>query len=236
MAAHLPSQTELLANFARINEQIAEAAQLAGRQAEEVKLVAVSKTKPVELIQQAYAAGHQVFGENKVQEMQAKHEAFPEAQYHLVGHLQRNKVKFIVPFVALIHSLDSVRLLQEIEKRAAALPRTVHCLVQVNVSEEAQKDGASEQEAEAILQAATHCAHVQLDGLMAIAELTDDTEKLRRQFRHLRQLRDKWATTYNGPTIALKELSMGMSNDFPVAIEEGATYVRVGSSLFGNRA
>jgi pyridoxal phosphate enzyme (YggS family) len=221
-------------NLASIQVQIAAAARAAGRDPATVRLIAVSKTKPLAAVQEAFAAGQQLFGENKVQEMVEKQPGLPQAQWHLIGHLQTNKVKYIAPFVAMIHSLDSIKLLAEIEKQGAKAGRVVPCLIQVNISDEDQKSGTDAAGATQILQEAAQCAHVRIAGLMGIAELTDDQAKIQGQFRTLRLLRDE-LRRYEGPNILLNELSMGMTADFALAIAEGATLVRVGSAIFGTR-
>lgn len=229
--------TAVAENLARIKDQIAEAAKKAGRAPEEVRLVAVSKTKPVEMIREAFEAGQRIFGENRVQELKAKYEEFPEPEWHLVGNLQRNKVKYIVEWVDLIHSLDSERLMRELNKRAKnAGRRYVDCLLQVNISQEEQKHGTGTREVVQLLDALPNYPNVRVQGLMGIAEFTQDQDVVRWQFSWLREtlfkLQEQFGTTEQ---LELKELSMGMSGDFPLAIEEGATLVRVGSSIFGAR-
>lgn len=221
-------------NLKNIRAQIDIAAIAAGRDPAAVHLIAVSKTKPLAAVQEAFAAGQVLFGENKVQEMADKQPGLPQAQWHLIGHLQTNKVKYIAPFVAMIHSLDSVKLLHEIEKQGAKAGRVVPCLIQVNISDEDQKSGTDAAGAADILQMARDCGHVRIEGLMGIAELTDDTARIQHQFRNLRLLRDE-LRRYEGPNTVLNELSMGMSADFALAIAEGATLVRVGSAIFGER-
>lgn len=219
-----------------ITHDLATAAQAAGRDPHTAQLVAVSKTMPAELIAQAYEAGQRVFGENRVQELIAKKPLLPpDTAWHLIGHLQRNKVKQVVGQVALIHSLDSLRLLEEIEKQAAALGVSQPCLVQVNISGEASKEGAPPDELPALIQAAAQCPHVPIRGLMGIAGLGLTPQETQAQFRALAQLRQDLRVYEDGTHITLQELSMGMSGDYALAIAEGATLVRIGSAIFGAR-
>lgn len=201
------------------------------------RLVAVTKTKPVAQLQEAYQAGCRLFGENKVQEMADKHPQLPaDVQWHLIGHLQTNKVKYIAPFVALIHSVDSLKLLQEINKQAAKYNRIVDCLLQIHIATEETKFGLSPDEADALLAAPEldQLAHVRIVGLMGLATNTDDESQVRREFRGLKQLYDTLAGSQR-PMIQFRELSMGMSGDYHLAVEEGSTLVRVGSAIFGAR-
>lgn len=201
------------------------------------KLVAVTKTKPVALLQEAYDAGCRLFGENKVQEMADKQPQLPaDVQWHLIGHLQSNKVKYIAPFVSLIHTVDSLKLLQEINKQAAKHDRVIDCLIQIYIADEETKFGLSADEARTLLNAAEldSLAHVRIIGLMGLATNTDDTEQVRLEFRGLKQLYDSLAATQR-PMIQFSELSMGMSGDYHIAVEEGSTLVRVGSAIFGSR-
>ncbi|WP_088341329.1 YggS family pyridoxal phosphate-dependent enzyme [Robiginitalea sediminis] len=199
-----------------------------------VVLVAVSKTKSEAAIMEAYGAGQRVFGENKVQELVAKHETLPgDIEWHMIGHLQRNKVKYLIGFVSLIHGVDSLRLLQEIDKRARGAGRVVDCLLQVHIAEEETKFGFDAPELLAHLEEGTFDAfkNVRIRGLMGMATFTDDTERVRREFRSLKTLYDRLQETWPGVDI----LSMGMSGDYPIAVEEGSTMVRIGSSIFGAR-
>lgn len=199
-----------------------------------VVLVAVSKTKSEAAIMEAYGAGQRVFGENKVQELVAKHEALPgDIEWHMIGHLQRNKVKYLIGFVSLIHGVDSLRLLQEIDKRARGAGRVVDCLLQVHIAEEETKFGFDAPELLAHLEEGTFDAfkNVRIRGLMGMATFTDDTERVRREFRSLKTLFDRLQEAWPGVDI----LSMGMSGDYPIAVEEGSTMVRIGSSIFGAR-
>ncbi|QDK79914.1 YggS family pyridoxal phosphate-dependent enzyme [Spirosoma sp. KCTC 42546] len=202
------------------------------------KLIAVTKTKPVELLREAYNAGCRRFGENKVQEMADKQPQLPDdVQWHLIGHLQSNKVKYIAPFVALIHSVDSLKLLQEINKQAAKHNRVIDCLLQIYIADEETKFGLSPTEAELLLNAPelNDMHNIRLIGLMGLATNTDDEAQVRQEFRGLKQLFDKLAQLRH-PQIQFQELSMGMSGDYHIALEEGSTMVRVGSAIFGSRS
>ena len=207
----------------RVKERLEWACQRADRDPNEVKLVAVTKGHSVSEIEDILLQyGHTCLGENRVQEWQNKHDALPDAEWHFIGNLQRNKVKYCLPFHT-VHSLNSVRLADEMEKRGAKGAHTFRVMVEVNVAGEASKEGAELSDAEMLVRHAQSLAHVQVAGLMTIAPYSDNPENARPLFRKLRELRDAWG---------LKELSMGMSGDFEVAVEEGATCVRVGSALF----
>jgi pyridoxal phosphate enzyme (YggS family) len=221
-------------NLQSILGQMAECAATAGRDPASVRLVAVTKTKPVSMIREVVDAGHLDLGENRVQEMLEKAPELPGVRWHLIGTLQRNKVKYIAPFVHLIHSVDSSELLAEISKQAGKNGRVQDCLLQVNISDEPQKGGLTEAEAEALLRRISDFPHVRIFGLMGMAEFTDDREVIRGQFRRLAGAQAAFQAL-NGPQIAMRELSMGMSGDFDIAIEEGATLVRIGSAVFGGR-
>lgn len=201
-------------------------------------LVAVSKTHPPELVLQAYEAGQRVFGENKVQEMVAKYEVLPkDVQWHLIGHLQSNKVKYIAPFVHLIHSVDSLKLLQEIDKQASKNKRIISCLLQVHVAQEETKFGFSPKEIEAFMQS-TELPLLQstrVIGLMGMASFTDNKQQIREEFIILKKLFDTLKQGSLPLNVSMTELSMGMSSDYTLAIEEGSTMVRVGSAIFGTR-
>ena len=229
-----PTNTQLTDNLERIRTEIADAAKAAGRAPADIKLVAVSKTKPLELIRTAKAAGQEIFGENRAQEMQKKNDELPDVKWHMIGHLQRNKVKYMIDFVDMIHSIDSLRLLKEINKRAGKAGRVVNGLLQVNISEEDQKHGAGKQTLEEMLAAHQDMEHVHIQGLMGMAAYTDDDTLLHNQFTYLRNLMAEVASGAHA-LFTPKELSMGMSGDFKIAIEEGSTMVRVGSSIFGAR-
>jgi len=218
--------------LADVRKRIEVAAERSGRPASAVTLVAVSKTMPVEAIREAVAAGATILGENRVQEARDKIEALAgAAEWHLIGHLQTNKVKLAVGLFARIHSLDSIRLAHELERHAEDAGRRVRCLVQVNVGGEEQKNGASESEVRPLLEAASRLPHILVEGLMAIPPFLSDPEAIRPFFRRLRVLRDELARD----GFSLPDLSMGMTHDFEVAIEEGATLVRVGTGIFGPR-
>ncbi|MFD2933233.1 YggS family pyridoxal phosphate-dependent enzyme [Spirosoma flavum] len=204
---------------------------------DKAKLIAVTKTKPVELLREAYDAGCRRFGENKVQEMADKQPQLPaDVEWHLIGHLQTNKVKYIASFVALVHSVDSLKLLQEVNKQAAKHNRIIDCLLQIYIADEETKFGLSADEAEALLQAPEldGLPNIRIIGLMGLATNTDDDAKIRREFRSLKQLYDKLGQIQR-PMLHFQELSMGMSNDYHIALEEGSTLVRVGSAIFGSR-
>ena len=198
----------------------------------EVTLVAVSKTKPNSAIMEAYDAGQRVFGENKVQDLAAKAEVLPkDIQWHMIGHLQSNKVKYIAPFVALIHGIDSLKLLKEVNKRAEKHNRVIDCLLQIHISEEATKFGLNEAEAIEVLKAAEELNNVSVTGLMGMATNTADKSIVSKEFTDLKQL----FTILQTSNSKLQIISMGMSGDYPLAIEEGSTMVRVGSAIFGER-
>ncbi len=219
-------------NLEAVEIRIAAACEKAGRNRAEVKLVAVSKTKPADAVLEAADAGQILFGENRVQEAQAKIPLCPgHLQWHLIGHLQSNKARIAASGIfRMIHSVDSEHLLRELDKYAA-VPLPV--LIQVNVSGEGSKEGCAPAEAAALIEAANRCSKVEVHGLMTIPPFTPDPEKARIHFAALRVLRDRLQQETGTP---LPELSMGMSHDFEVAIEEGATYIRVGSDIFGGRS
>jgi hypothetical protein len=219
--------------LAAVRERVAKAALRAGRDPAEVGIVAVTKGHPIGTVREAAAGGLLDVGENRVQEALQKQEAWPDApvRWHLIGHLQRNKAKHAVGRFALIHSLDSARLADELEKVAAAQGVTQNVLVQVNVAREPQKDGVSPEEAPALVEHVAALRHLRLVGLMTMAPLTDDEAVVRAAFRGLARLRDDLGTRVSG----LGTLSMGMSSDFEIAVEEGATMLRLGTVLFGER-
>lgn len=217
-----------------VRENIAQIEQKIGGKA---KLIAVTKTKPVPLLQEAYDAGCRDFGENRVQEMAEKQPQLPaDIRWHQIGHLQTNKVKYIAPFVALIHSVDSLSLLTEINKQAAKHGRVIDCLLQIFIAEEDTKFGLSPDEARLLLQSQelNALANVRLVGLMGLATNTDHEAQVRQEFRGLKQLYDELALTQR-TNVFFSELSMGMSGDYELAIAEGSTMVRVGSAIFGSR-
>jgi pyridoxal phosphate enzyme (YggS family) len=204
----------------------------------DVQLIAVSKTKPASLIQEVYQAGQRAFGENKVQEMVDKYEQLPkDIQWHLIGHLQTNKVKYIAPFVHLIHAVDSLKLLQEIDKQAAKYNRIIPCLLQFHIANEDTKFGLDFSEAEEILQSREfiEMQHIQIVGLMGMATFTENEEQVRDEFRNLNNYFQIIKSHYFKFNPDFKHLSMGMSGDYELAIEEGSTMVRIGSTLFGSR-
>jgi PLP dependent protein len=203
-----------------------------------VRLVAVSKTMPVDALQEAYNAGQRHFGENKVQEITYKQEVLPsDIEWHFIGHLQTNKVKYIVPFVTLIESVDSLKLLREIHKQGKKINRKINCLLQFHIAEEETKFGLDLDEAGELLVAVDkeHLDSVIICGVMGMATYTDDSEQIRKEFRHLKENFDWLKENFFKQQDEFKEISMGMSGDFLLAIEEGSTNVRIGSSIFGVR-
>lgn len=201
---------------------------------EGVKLVAISKTKPASDILEAYEAGQRIFGENKIQEMTDKWEELPkDIEWHMVGHVQRNKVKYMAPFVGLIHAVDSLKLLKEINKQAKKYDRTIKCLLQIKIAEEESKFGISAKEAEGILNSEVYqiMENTEIVGLMGMATFTEDKEQVNKEFGYLKSVFDDFRNKF--PDI--EELSMGMSGDYKLAIKNGSTMVRIGSSIFGAR-
>lgn len=204
-----------------------------------VTLVAVSKTKPVSDVQEAYDAGQRIFGENHALEMRDKHEVLPsDIQWHFIGHLQTNKIKYIIPFVTLIHSIDSANLLEAVNKEAGKHGRVVDCLLQFHIAQEETKFGLDLEEARQLLDsdAYKNMKNIRICGVMGMATFTDDMEQVRSEFKHLRSIFDTLKKTFFDGKDHFKEISMGMSDDYPIAIEEGATLVRVGSKIFGIRS
>ena len=223
-------------NLSRIQDRIAAAAARAGRNPTSIGLVAVSKTKPVSLIVEAIDVGITDIGENRVQEAQSKHPQIASlVKWHLVGHLQRNKVKQALQIFDLIHSVDSLRLLDAIDRRSAQLNRTTEVLIQVNTSAEPSKYGLEPDQTLNFIENTHPYTHVRIKGLMTIGAFLPDPEAVRPMFVLLRQLRDK-ITAQQFPKVEMDNLSMGMTNDFEVAIEEGANLIRVGTAIFGERA
>lgn len=197
-----------------------------------VTLVAVSKTKPIDSILEAYGAGQKVFGENKVQEMTQKAELLPkDIEWHMIGHLQTNKVKFIAPFISLIHSVDSEKLLKEINKRATQNNRVINCLLQFHIAEESSKFGLNEEEAKKILENQSNYPNVRIVGFMGMATFTSDKEQIKKEFSSLHTIYKQVQKDYP----KLKILSIGMSSDYPIAIDGGSNMIRVGSAIFGAR-
>ncbi len=218
-----------------VRQKIVQACERAGRNPSEVKLIAVSKTKPVSMIEEAIACGQTVFGENKVQELCDKIPQLPaNLEWHLIGHLQRNKVKYIVDKVALIHSVDTVRLAKQISQEAVKAGVTVQILLEVNVAREESKFGFMEEEVEEAVREIAAFPNIQIVGLMTIAPFVADPEENRIYFKKLHQLCVD-INKKNIDNIRMSELSMGMTGDYEVAIEEGATMVRVGTGIFGTR-
>lgn len=203
----------------------------------QTRLIAVTKTKPLAMLREAYDAGCFRFGENKVQEMVEKQPLLPaDIEWHLIGHLQTNKVKYIAPFVAMIHSVDSLKLLQEIDKQATKYNRVIECLLQIHVALEEEKFGLTAHEAHELLEspALDSLHHIRIVGLMGLATNTDDEHQIRREFRGLKALYDQLAQTQH-TAVKFRELSMGMSGDYLLAAQEGSTLIRVGSAIFGAR-
>jgi pyridoxal phosphate enzyme (YggS family) len=201
---------------------------------EGVTLVVVTKTKPIDAILEAYDAGHRIFGENKIQEMTEKMEKLPkDIQWHMIGHVQRNKVKYMGAYVDLIHGVDTLKLLQEIDKQAKKYQRKINCLLQIHIAEEETKFGMDDRELMALMASGVldKLTNINVIGLMGMATYTENTAQIRREFKHLKSLFDTMKTRIPGIT----ELSMGMSADYTIAIEEGSTMVRIGSAIFGAR-
>lgn len=222
-------------NLADVEAKIVKACENSGRQRDGVTLIAVSKTKPVETLKEAYDLGVRVFGENKVQELTDKYEALPkDIQWHMIGHLQRNKVKYIIDKVALIHSVDSIRLAETIEKEAAKHNITANILIEVNVAKEESKFGLMPEELDELIDKIKDFNHIQVKGLMTIAPFVENPETNREIFRSLRKLSVD-ISNKNVDNVNVSILSMGMTNDYTVAVEEGATMVRVGTGIFGAR-
>lgn len=204
---------------------------------EHITLVAVSKTKSVQDIMEAYQAGQRIFGENKIQEMTAKWQQLPkDIQWHMIGHVQRNKVKYMAEYVSLIHSIDSLKLLKEVEKQAAKQQRTLHCLLQIHIAEEDTKHGMTGEEAAALLTSEIFKAmkHITIVGLMGMATFTNEAHQIEKEFLHLKSVYDD-LKSISHKNCNLSVLSMGMSDDYKIAIACGSTMVRMGSSIFGKR-
>lgn len=222
-------------NYRDVDRKVGEACARSGRKREEVTLIAVSKTKPVEMIREAMDAGAEVFGENKVQELCDKYDQLPKTlHWHLIGHLQRNKVKYIVDKVKLIHSVDSLRLAEQISKEAVKKNVEVDILIEVNVAEEESKFGMDTEETAQLIQDISTLPGIHIRGLMTVAPYTDDPEDNRVYFKNLKQLAVD-IERKNIDNVTMSVLSMGMTGDYEVAIEEGATLVRVGTGIFGSR-
>lgn len=222
-------------NITVVKKNIKEACARSGRKTDDVQLIAVSKTKPIEMLQEAYNAGCRDFGENKVQEILYKYEHLPsDARFHMIGHLQRNKVKYIVDKVYLIHSVDSLRLAEEISKEAVKKNVIVNILVEVNVAEEESKFGTTVEATTELIEKIAALPGIYVKGLMTIAPYVENPEENRQYFVSLRQLSVD-IMNKNIDNVSMDILSMGMTGDYVVAVEEGATYVRVGTGIFGER-
>jgi PLP dependent protein len=203
-----------------------------------VKLVAVSKTKPAEAVKEAYDAGQRIFGENKMQEMLAKQPLLPDdIEWHFIGHLQTNKVKFIATFVSLIHAVDSLRLFKEISKQAKNNDRIIDCLIQFHIADEYSKFGLTFEKAVSILnnEEFKQLKNIRVVGVMGMSTFTDDMEKVRKEFKTLKNIFTRLKNDFYSAEDYFKEISMGMSGDYKIAIEEGSTMVRIGTSIFGVR-
>ena len=222
-------------NLKQTQNNIAEAAKKSGRTSDDILLVAVSKTKPLSALQEAYNAGIRDFGENKVQELCDKYDQLPkDIRWHMIGHLQRNKVKYIIDKVDMIHSVESLKLAEEIEKRAAQKDIVMDILIEVNMAAEESKFGVKPEDTEALLREIAKMQHIRVRGLMTVAPFVENQEENREVFRQMREL----LVDMNGKkidNIKMDTLSMGMTGDYEVAIEEGATIVRVGTGIFGER-
>jgi hypothetical protein len=204
---------------------------------EQVTLVAVSKTKPISDLMEAYEAGQRIFGENKIQEMTEKWESMPkDIQWHMIGHVQTNKVKFMAPFVSLIHGVDSLKLLEEINKQALKNNRVIDCLLQIHIAEEETKFGLDKEELLTLLdsKSLSEMKNIRIVGLMGMATFTDDQNQIKKEFTYLKSIFDKMKSLQTENHV-LKTISMGMSGDYQLAIECGSTMVRIGSSIFGGR-
>lgn len=222
-------------NYRHVLKKVEEACARSGRDPKDVTLIAVSKTKPIEMIEEAMEAGARVFGENKVQELCDKYEQLPkDLHWHLIGHLQRNKVKYIVDKAELIHSVDSLKLAEEISKEALKKNVEVNILIEVNVAEEESKFGVSVEETPVLVEEIAKLPRIHIQGLMTIAPYTTDPEENRPVFRTLKKLAVD-IKKKNIDNVCMDVLSMGMTGDYQVAVEEGATLVRVGTGIFGER-
>lgn len=203
-----------------------------------VRLVAVSKFHPNEAIEEAYHAGQRIFGESKVQEMTAKYESLPkDIEWHFIGHLQTNKIKYMIPYVSMIHGIDTYKLLAEVNKQAGKAGRIVNCLLQIHVAQEETKFGFSPEECREMLEGGEwkQLTHVRICGMMGMASNTEDTEQIKSEFRLLNSLYQEFKATWFADSEAFTELSMGMSHDYHEAIASGSTLIRVGSKIFGER-
>jgi hypothetical protein len=218
----------IAANIEKIKQQLSQ----------KIKLIAVSKTKPVETLMEAYHSGQKIFGENKVQELVGKFEQMPkDIEWHMIGHLQSNKVKYIVPFVALIHSVDSENILLEINKQAAKINKIQQVLLQISIADEETKFGFEEAELLKLLEKYNkkEFAHIEIVGLMGMATFTDNEEQIANEFAGLKKLFNNLKSTYFSSQESFSQLSMGMSSDYQIAIANGSNLIRVGSTIFGGR-
>lgn len=225
---------DIAENIKYVLQQVRAAAERANRNPSDITLVAVTKTVPVDKIEQAVKEGYRVLGENRVQELIEKYPALPGVEWHLIGHLQSNKVKYIVDKVALVHSLDSVSLAEEISKRMTRLGKAMNVLVQVNIADESTKFGIHPAETEQFIDKIRSLPGIKVQGLMTIGPYAAGDREIRQVFRNLRLLAEK-LKAIGFPEVNMKHLSMGMSNDYRIAVEEGATLIRVGSTIFGQR-
>lgn len=227
---------DIAENLKSIQQRIDKACERAGRDPKEITLVAVSKTKPVSDILEAIQAGQLQFGENRMKELEDKmlEIGLPDVVWHFIGNLQTNKIKYIADRVNWIHSVEKAKYLKEIEKRAGNENRIINTLIQVNISDEKQKGGCKPEDLASILETAHDYEHLKVRGLMGMATFVDDPEEVRSEFRLLKELFDSHQK-YSKGSVQLEHLSMGMTNDMDVAIEEGATMVRIGSAIFGAR-
>lgn len=222
-------------NIEAVENKIKNACTKSGRDTDTAHLIAVSKTKPVAMLQQAYDAGIRDFGENKVQEILEKYDQLPgDIRWHMIGHLQRNKVKYIIDKVCLIHSVDSLRLAEEISKEAVKHNLTMPILIELNIAEENSKFGLTFEECEEMIRKVSALPNIQIKGLMTVAPFVEDAEENRQYFKIMKQLSVD-IMTKNIDNVRMDILSMGMTGDYEVAIEEGATHVRVGTGIFGER-
>ncbi len=222
-------------NLSNVEKKIQAACEKSGRLRSDVTLIAVSKTKPVEMLQEIYDAGVRDFGENKVQEICEKYDKLPsDMKWHMIGHLQRNKVKYIIDKVCMIHSVDSYRLAEEINIQAKKHHIIMPVLIEINIADEQTKFGVSKEDAVQLIEEASHLDNIQIQGLMTVAPYVENQEENRKYFQEIKQLAVD-IQTKNIDNVVMRELSMGMTGDYAVAIEEGASMVRVGTGIFGER-
>ncbi len=225
----------ILSNLKEVEENIQKACAKSGRSRQEITLIAVSKTKPIDMLKEAYEANIRVFGENKVQELCDKYELIEnDVRWHMIGHLQTNKVKYLIGKTTLIHSVDSYKLACEIEKQAAKKECVMDILIEVNVANEETKFGVSTEEVIDLVKEIAKLPHLRIQGLMTVAPYVVDSEENRAFFRNIKQLSVD-INSQNIDNVSMNELSMGMTGDYMVAIEEGATIIRVGTGIFGER-